>query len=540
MLRIALIQFNPLIGDNQGNALRMAEMAAEALMQGAEMIIFPELAVCGYPPMDLLNYPGFLDQCEACVDSLLPLSQEALIIVGTPTRNPGAGKDLFNSAVLLHQGKRMGQVNKTLLPNYDIFEEYRYFESNKEFKVFDFKGIRLAITICEDLWNLNPDPQYLSQPMEILKTGNPDLLINLAASPYSQDHPEKRNHVLEENAKKYHIPVVYVNQVGANTDLIFDGFSGIVMPDGQWIARSAPFEEGMMVVEIPTEPDPIQDYLPIELTQKALVLGIRDYFRKSGLKEAILGLSGGIDSAVVACLAAEALGSQKITAVLMPSMYSSEHSITDSLSLCKNLGIPHITLPIGSSFDQVYAQLSPIFGNRPFDLTEENLQSRLRGIFLMGLSNKLGSIVLNTTNKSEMAVGYGTLYGDMCGALSVLGDVYKTQIYELARHINKDKEIIPNNILLKPPSAELRPDQKDSDSLPDYDTLDGILNGYIEGNLSLEQLTQLGFDPKGVSRVIKLVNQAEFKRKQAAPVLRVSSRSFGNGRRMPIVSRFRF
>lgn len=539
-MRIALIQFNPVVGDNHGNTLRMVEMATEALEQGAEMIVFPELSICGYPPMDLLNYPGFVAQCESCLDQLLPLSKEALIIVGCPTLNEGPGKALFNSAVLLNEGKIAGKVHKTLLPTYDIFDEYRYFEPNREFKVFGFHGLKIAVTICEDLWNLTPNPQYVHNPMDTLATGQPDLVINLAASPFSEEHPGLRNAVLEANAKKYRVPVVYVNQCGAQTDLIFDGFSGIVLPDGTWAARTEPFEEGILVAEYPSFPEPQEEHEALFLIHKALVIGIRDYFRKCGFQKAVLGLSGGVDSALVAVLAAEALGSENVLAVLMPSMYSSEHSISDSLDLCQNLGMDHITLPIGSSFEHLYSQLSPHFGNRPFNLAEENIQSRIRGMMLMALSNKMGYILLNTTNKSEMAVGYGTLYGDMCGALSVLGDVYKTKVYELCHWINQQKRIIPDHILTKPPSAELRPDQKDSDSLPEYEVLDPILNAYIEKNHSLPQIVSMGFEEKTVAKVIQLVNQSEFKRKQAAPVLRVSARSFGNGRRMPIVSKFRF
>ncbi len=549
MMKIALAQLNYHIGNFKGNLQKMRKALEEAAANGAELVIFAELAVCGYPPRDFLEFSDFITRSRQVVDQLAKDTRrlEIAVIVGAPAPNPVIeGKDLFNTAYLLADGQVKGEIHKALLPTYDIFDEYRYFEPESQFHIVEYKGLRIALTICEDLWNLgNENPLYTICPMDELMKQQPDLIINIAASPFHHHHAQERIHVLRANALAYNLPVVYVNHVGAQTELIFDGGSLAMDASGRIVKELPYFEEtigyidaSQLIRDPGSLPEQTQPKEKIPLMYRALVTGIRDYFRKLGFTKAILGLSGGIDSAVCLILATEALGVKNVRSLLMPSPFSSEHSITDSEELAKRLGSPYDILPIDAPYESVLKELTPYFEGRPFDVTEENLQARLRGIYLMALSNKLGYILLNTNNKSEAAVGYGTLYGDMCGGLSVIGDVYKTEVYELARWINRNGEIIPENILTKAPSAELRPGQTDQDTLPPYELLDRILYAYIEERKGPEEIVGLGFDESVVARVLKMVNTNEYKRYQTPPMLRVSQKAFGMGRRMPIVARY--
>jgi NAD+ synthase (glutamine-hydrolysing) len=437
-------------------------------------------------------------------------------------------------------------THKTLLPTYDVFDEYRYFEPNTRFELIKFKGKKLAVTICEDIWNVgNDNPLYTISPMDELVKLQPDVMINLSASPFSYDHFDERIQTIQANCTRYHLPMVYVNQIGAQTELIFDGGSLVANAKGEVVEQLAFFEEDFKIVdleklEVREQNSAVEKQNSVALIHDALVLGIKDYFSKLGFKKAILGLSGGIDSALVLYLAVKALGAENVLSVLLPSEFSSNHSVDDSLHLVKNLGSPHEIIPIENAFQSYITTLQPFFKDLPFNVAEENLQARVRGTLLMAMSNKFGYILLNTTNKSEAAVGYGTLYGDMCGGLAVLGDVYKIQVYELANYINRNSEIIPKNIICKAPSAELRPNQKDSDSLPDYDVLDRLLFQYIEKRQGPKDLIAKGFEKPLVDRVLKMVNMNEWKRFQAPPILRISSKAFGMGRRMPIEGKYLF
>ena len=472
-------------------------------------------------------------------------------IIGSPSPNPNPkGKRLFNTAWFLADGKVRAMTHKSLLPNYDVFDEYRYFEPNKDFKIIDYQGIKIAITICEDLWNITDTPLYTASPMEMLIRQRPDLLVNIAASPFHYDQVNIRRDVLARNASTFGLPVFYVNHVGAQTELIFDGGSMVVDRRGKVVDELNYFQEDLRFYRFEKAGKDVQlydrgimgpqnlDTSRIALIYDALVLGIRTYFRKLGFRDAILGLSGGIDSAVTLVLAAEALGNEHVHAILLPSRYSTSHSVRDAVELAEHLGVPFQTISIEEIFRSCESTLLPVFDDRPPDVTEENIQARVRAVVLMALANKFGYILLNTSNKSEAAVGYGTLYGDMCGGLAVLGDVYKTQVYELASYINRSKEIIPVNTIHKPPSAELRPDQMDSDSLPDYDLLDRILFQYIELRQGPQEIISMGFDEKIVRKVLRMVNTNEYKRHQTPPILRISPKAFGMGRRMPIVARY--
>src|SRR6202000_1718924 len=461
--------------------------------------------------------------------------------------NNPEGKELNNSAYFIEDGKVKAIVNKALLPNYDIFDEYRYFEPSTQFSCIDFKGHRIALTICEDLWNTIENTLYVTRPMDMLIKEQPDVMINIAASPFAYNHDEERIAILKDNAKRYGLPLFYVNHVGAQTELIFDRGSLVFDSNGNLLDELPYFEEAVTYYELedrsnikllqPSTKRP-QRQSDIEQIHEGLILGIRDYFYKSGFSRAILGLSGGIDSAVVCALAAEALGPDNVMAVLLPSRFSTDHSITDAEDLVKNLGCKSETIAIKSVTEAFEAALQPQFNGLPFNIAEENIQSRSRAVLLMAMSNKFGYILLNTSNKSEAAVGYGTLYGDMCGGISVIGDVYKTQVFQLARYINRNGEVIPENSITKPPSAELRPDQKDTDSLPEYDILDKIIAEYVEGRSSSATIIKMGYDEKTVRRVIRLINLSEHKRYQTPPILRVSPKAFGMGRRMPIVGKY--
>jgi NAD+ synthase (glutamine-hydrolysing) len=544
-MKIALAQLNYQIGNFELNTKKIIESLEKGKAEGADLVVFAELALCGYPPRDFLEFDEFIELCEQSAQEIAAHTQDIACIIGLPVKNPQiAGKDLFNAAYFIEKGEVKAVIKKALLPNYDIFDEYRYFEPALTFNCIEFMGYKIAVTICEDLWNINDNPLYVSNPMDELIKQQPSLMINIAASPFSYLHDDERVEILAGNAKQYQLPLLYVNQVGAQTEIIFDGGSLAFDQAGNLLDEMAYFKEDFKVYEFDgqglvglqqIEHQALPDVAQIH---DALILGIQDYFKKSGFSKAVLGLSGGIDSAIVCALACRALGPENVMAVLMPSKYSTDHSIDDAMDLVNNIGCMHEVIPIKDAADAFDQMMAPVFKDLPFNVTEENIQARCRGIIVMAMSNKFGYIVLNTSNKSECAVGYGTLYGDMCGAIGVIGDVYKTQIFQLARYINKDREIIPENTIVKPPSAELRPDQKDSDSLPDYDQLDRILQLYIEQRQSSRAIIAQGFDEVLVRKVIKMVNTAEFKRYQTPPILRVSPKAFGMGRRMPLVGKY--
>jgi NAD+ synthase (glutamine-hydrolysing) len=553
-LNIVLAQLNFKVGDFEQNADKIKAAIQEAQEKGADLVVFSELAICGYPPLDLLTREDFALRALAALEELAACCTHTAALVGGPSLNPDAkGKPLLNSAWFLYQGKATAVAHKTLLPTYDVFDEYRYFQPNHSFQVLPFKGKRLAITICEDIWDDRPVERafdrnhlYTLSPLQKLAALKPDLVINLAASPFSYHQHEIRRQVVCKKAAQYRLPLYYVNQTGANTELIFDGGSMHISKEGEVLHRMPFFEEGLyfckeQATENAAAPSTDLKNYPahIPLIHQALVTGIRDYFHKSGLKKAVLGLSGGLDSALTAALAVEALGAENVYGILMPSQYSSDHSIKDAEDLAANLGMGTTTLPINDIYQSFEAGLQKSFEGRRPDVTEENIQARIRGTLLMAWSNKFGHILLNTSNKSEAAVGYGTLYGDMNGGLSVLGDVYKSDAFVLARYLNRENIRIPVNTIEKPPSAELRPDQKDADSLPDYALLDAILFRYIEQNKSAEEIMQEGYDAATTDRVLQMVNRNEHKRFQAPPILRVSGKAFGLGRRMPLVARYR-
>ncbi len=543
-MKIALAQINVIIGDFDYNLQKILVNIDKAKSQGADMIIFPELTTTGYPPRDFLEFKDFILKAEKLIEKLKNASKDIAIVVGSPTINPVVeGKDLYNSVIFLYQGKEIYRQHKTLLPTYDIFDEARYFEEANQWNIVEFKVKKIALTVCEDLWNLgNENPLYTINPMDEMMKHKPDFIINISASPFDYNHASERIKILKENVKAYKIPVFYVNHVGAQTDIIFDGGSLVVNSKQKVFTELPYFTEELAIVDYDKieeiKNDNQQEKNKLKLIKDALVLGIKDYFGKIGFKTAVLGLSGGLDSAITTVLAVEALGKDNVRVLLMPSQFSSDHSVKDAEDLAKNLGIRYDIVPIKNIYESYLNELSPLFEGKKFNVTEENIQARIRGNLLMAISNKFGNILLNTTNKSEMSVGYGTLYGDLSGGISVIGDVYKTEIFELAHFINKDKEIIPNHTITKPPSAELRPNQKDSDSLPDYDILDSILKLYIEGRKGPDEIISLGYDEKLVSRVLKMVNRNEFKRHQTAPVLRISPKAFGMGRRMPIVAKY--
>lgn len=571
-MKIALAQQNYHIGNFESNTEKIISAVRQAEAAGADLVVFSELSICGYPPRDFVEFEDFIRRCRAAVEKIAAHSTKTGIIVGSPVRNPvKEGKDLFNAALLLYEGKVVAEVHKTLLPTYDVFDEYRYFEPAYEWKCVPFKGKKLAITICEDIWNLGDAPLYRICPMDQLIGQDPDLMINISASPFDYDHDDDRKEIILANVKKYGLPMFYCNAIGSQTEVVFDGGSMVIDAAGKILTEMKYFEEDFSVTEVPdtnaiklkhpeikvnerqvpdksmrvskvTDPDSIIQYLTadrnIREIHSALILGIRDYFTKMGFKKAILGSSGGIDSAVTLVLACEALGRENVRAILMPSPYSSEHSVKDAEQLSSNLGNPHDILRIRDIYNGFLETLEPVFKGTEFGITEENIQSRIRGNLLMALANKFGYILLNTSNKSELATGYGTLYGDMAGGLSVLGDVYKMQVYALAKMLNENKVVIPENIIHKPPSAELRPDQKDSDSLPDYNILDKILYQYIERRQGPAEIIKMGIDAGLVGKVLKMVNSNEYKRNQFCPIIRVSAKAFGIGRRLPIVGKY--
>ncbi|HTN07034.1 NAD+ synthase [Agriterribacter sp.] len=575
-MRIALAQQNYHIGNFESNTKKIISAIEQAKNEGAELVVFSELCVCGYPPRDFLEFDDFINRCYASIDAIKQHTEGIGVIIGAPQKNLDApGKELFNAAWLLYNTEILGVSHKTLLPTYDVFDENRYFEPAFEWNSIPFKGYRIALTICEDIWNLGDNPLYRVCPMDILAKQQPDLMINISASPFDYDHDEDRKEVVNANVLKYGLPLVYCNAVGSQTEIVFDGGSLVYDAKGNLLKELEYFEEAFCVMDIAvnnhqpeqqseardswpavileetnkemrvakiSDPDKVIDFLTdtnnIRQIHQALILGIRDYFSKMGFSKAILGSSGGIDSAVVLALAAEALGAQNVRAVLMPSPFSTGHSVKDAEQLSKILGNPYDIIPIEAVYNSFLTSLKPVFKDLPFSVAEENIQSRSRGNLLMAIANKFGYILLNTSNKSELATGYGTLYGDMAGGLSVLGDVYKMQVYALAKYINRDKEIIPLHIITKAPSAELRPNQKDSDSLPDYNVLDKVLYQYIEKRQGPNEIIAMGIDAALVNRVLRLVNRNEYKRSQFCPVIRVSSKAFGVGRRMPIVGKY--
>jgi len=543
-MKVAIAQLNYQVGNFEGNLQKMLVAVDKAKIEKADIVCFAELAVIGYPPRDFLEFDDFIKKAEATVERLAAAAQDIAIVVGSVSRNPvPEGKDLYNSAYFLADGKVQHVQHKALLPTYDIFDEYRYFEPATNFECVVYKGKKIALTVCEDIWNIgNDNPLYTICPMDELMPQQPDFMINVSASPFAYNHAAERLRIIKANADRYQVPIFYINQTGAQTEVLFDGGSVVMSANGAVVDEMRYFQEDFKVYDLEEIRDAKQSFEQpkdkIALIHDALVMGIRDYFGKLGLKTAILGLSGGIDSAVVAVLAARALGQDKVRVVLLPSQFSSDHSVNDARKLAQNLGTQYDIIPIQNIYESFEESLKPHFFGTNFGLAEENLQARSRGVLLMALSNKFGNILLNTSNKSEMAVGYGTLYGDMCGGLSVIGDLYKMEVYELAHYMNKDGEIIPENVITKPPSAELRPDQKDSDSLPDYEILDQVLYQYIEKQQGPQEIIAMGYDEQLVKRILRLVNINEFKRYQTAPVLRVSSKAFGMGRRLPIVAKY--
>ncbi len=558
-MKIFLAQQNYHIGNFESNTAKMIAAIESAKSQGGDLIVFSEMSVCGYPARDFVEFKDFIDKCYQSVDIIKQYADTIGVLIGSPARNPIVeGKDLFNAAFFLYESEIKAEVHKTLLPTYDVFDEYRYFEPAYKWQVIPFKGKKLAVTICEDIWNLGDNPLYRICPMDQLMQQAPDMMLNLSASPFDYTHDEDRKAVIKANVLKYKLPLFYCNAVGSQTEIVFDGGSLIFDKNANLVKSFPLFQEVVEGVELnddgtisetiiePANRVPDKELTPIALEENlniaqihaALVCGIKDYFTKMNFTKAILGSSGGIDSAVVLALACEAIGAENVRAILMPSPYSTSHSIDDAVALSKNLKNPYDIIRIDDVYESFLSTLQPIFNDLPFSLAEENIQSRSRGNLLMAIANKFGYILLNTSNKSELATGYGTLYGDMAGGIGVLGDCYKLQVYALAKHINRKEEIIPLNIITKSPSAELRPNQKDSDSLPDYETLDKILYQYIERRQGPDEIKTQGFDAALVDRTLRMVNNNEYKRNQFCPIIRISPKSFGVGRRMPIVGKY--
>ena len=558
VMKIFLAQQNYHIGNFESNTKKIIQAIDDAKVQGGDLIVFSEQSVCGYPARDFLEFNDFINKCYQSVEEIKQHADTIGVLIGSPARNPQVeGKDLFNAAFFLYEKEIKAEIHKTLLPTYDIFDEYRYFEPAFQWNIVEFKGKRLAVTICEDIWNLGDNPLYMLCPMDKLMEQKPDVMINLSASPFDYLHEEDRKAIIRNNVFKYKLPMFYCNAVGSQTEIVFDGASYVFDNEGNLLKELPMFEEALDyailnddgTIDAPVlEPSQKEYSFPghkeldakrnIREIHQALIMGIEDYFQKMGFNKAILGSSGGIDSAVTLALACEALGKENVRAILMPSPYSTEHSVNDAKQLSENLGNPYDIIRIDNIYESFLCALKPIFKDLPFSIAEENIQSRTRGNLLMAIANKFGYILLNTSNKSELATGYGTLYGDMAGGLGVLGDCYKTQIYELACYINRDGEIIPENIIYKAPSAELRPNQKDIDSLPEYGILDEILYQYIERRKGPSEIKAQGFDAALVDRILRLVNTNEYKRNQFCPIIRISPKAFGVGRRVPIVGKY--
>jgi NAD+ synthase (glutamine-hydrolysing) len=558
-MKIILAQQNYHIGNFERNVNKIIEAINEAKSRNADLIVFSEMSICGYPARDFLDFNDFINRCYESIEKIKQHADTIGVIVGSPDRNPvKEGKDLFNAAFFLYEKKIKNIAKKTCLPNYDVFDEYRYFEPAYDWNVIEFKGKKIALTICEDIWNLGDNPLYRICPMDILMQQQPDFMINISASPFDYTHAEDRKATIKSNVVKYKIPLIYCNAVGSQTEIVFDGASLVFDKFANLCCQLPQFKEAVKeivlnddgTVNLPvtepaaTVPDQLLEplfFLPelnISQVYEAIILGIKDYFNKMGFTKAIIGSSGGIDSAVTIVLACAALGKDNVRAILMPSEYSTSHSIDDAEKLSKNLGNPYDIVPIKKIYNQFLDELKPIFSDSPFGIAEENIQSRTRGNLLMAIANKFGYILLNTSNKSELATGYGTLYGDMAGGLGVLGDCYKLQVYELAKYINSQEKIIPENIITKAPSAELRPGQKDIESLPPYEILDKILYQYIERVQGPAEIKGQGFDPALVDRILRMVNNNEYKRNQFCPIIRISPKAFGVGRRLPIVGNY--
>jgi len=544
-MKIALVQINSVIGDFQRQCQSMVSHAAAAKDKGCDLIVFPELAVCGYPPRDLLEQQAFIDANQGALEFLVNAISGIGVITGFVAPNPdNLGKGLFNSAVLFEDGRLLYQINKQLLPTYDVFDEHRHFEPGQPSLPFAYKGRRMGLTICEDVWNdkdVFDHRLYAFDPVDRLAQAGMDLLINIAASPFNKGKIDFRDHMLSTIAAKHQLPVVFVNQVGGNDQILFDGASTVFDEHGKIIARASDFKEDMVIFDAVAghgEIHPVSDG-HVASVLNALVMGTRDYVTKCGFQKAVIGLSGGIDSALTAYIAQQALGSENVSTVFMPSKYTSDHNFEDTEALAGNLGLPYAVISIDDIFDQFVGKLVPDADPHQPGITEQNVQARIRGTLLMGISNRDGSLVLTTGNKSELAVGYCTLYGDMNGGLAVISDVPKTLVYEICRAINSEKEIIPKRIIDKPPSAELAPDQTDQDDLPPYEIIDPILEGYVEQAKSKSELVASGFDVQAVEEVIRRVDQNEYKRHQAAPGLKVTPKAFGEGRRYPLAKKFR-
>lgn len=544
-MTVAIAQINTRVGDLKNNSAKILEYIQKARQSGADLVVFPELTICGYPPEDLVEKKAFVKKNVDTLNSLVPYTAGIGVLCGFAQPNESTeGHPVFNAAALIDDGKITGIQHKSLLPNYDVFDEMRHFEPAKEKRVFSFRGMKLGIGICEDSWNDKDfwkQRLYHTDPIEDLIRQGADLLLNISASPFHVNKNLLRLNMFRSIAQKYRKPCIFANLVGGNDSLIFDGSSFAMRSDGSILTQAAPFSEDLKIVDMNNGLPASNSWNMTEEEQilDALVLGLSDYLRKCAFKKAIIGLSGGIDSALVAAIAARSLGKENLIGVLMPSRYSSRHSVNDARALAENLGIEYRIIPIEPMYQSFLESLKPQFNGLPEDITEENIQARIRGNILMALSNKLHAMVLSTGNKSELAVGYCTIYGDMCGGLAVISDVPKTMVYRLARWINRSNEIIPENTILKAPSAELRPNQTDQDSLPPYEVLDGILKAYIEDLKEEEEIVSLGYDPYVVKKVLKLVDMNEYKRRQAAPGLRVTTKAFGFGRRSPIAQGWR-
>ncbi len=551
-MKIAIAQLNPTVGDLDGNLALLREAVRELGSEGAELLVCSELFLTGYPPRDLLERDSFLREAEAALGELAAFSRDYPslgILVGTVTRaHEQADRRLHNTAALVENGQVLFQQHKTLLPVYDVFDERRYFEPAATVRVFPYKGERLGISICEDAWN-DPEitgyPAYPTDPLAILASQRPTIMLNLSASPFHLGKDALRRQLIGRHAAHYRLPFILVNQVGGNDELIFDGHSLLVSAAGTRFRELPGFATDLTTIDTrqlepagatPAPPRPTPE---LEQVRQALVLGIRDYFRKCGFRQALVGLSGGIDSALVCCLAVDALGAENVWGIGMPSPFSSPGSIDDAQQLAANLGIKFDLIPIASLYQQFLQVLAPTFAGRAADVTEENIQARIRGVLLMALSNKFGHLLLTTGNKSELAVGYCTLYGDMCGGLGVISDLPKTMVYRLADHLNRDRELIPRAIITKAPSAELRPEQKDQDTLPPYEILDQVLEQIIDEGKAAAEIIAAGFPPETVEWIARAVKNNEYKRRQAAPGLKITSKAFGSGRRMPIAARYR-
>lgn len=542
-MNAGIAQINTTVGDFAGNTDKILRAYRELVKKGADFVVTPELAVCGYPPMDLVFRSGFIAAAERHVNALAVDTGKVPLVVGTvePNASPH-GRPCHNSAVVLQNGRRIATAHKSLLPTYDVFDEGRYFEPAGSAATVEIAGRRAGLTICEDLWTAEylPRDYYGRSPLRDLQKAGIDLLLNLSASPFEAGKPAKRRTMLSGIARRLKVPLVYANLVGGNDQLVFDGHSLAFAADGALAAELPGFREEIALVKIPPDaPYPLTEHTDVADVHDALVLGLRDYLGKCGFKQVVIGLSGGIDSAVTAALAVAALGKENVLGVTMPGPFSSRGSIDDSLALARNLGIECHNVPIGGGFEAMEKQLAPVFAGYPPDITEENLQARLRGMTLMALSNKFNRMVISTGNKSELAVGYCTIYGDMAGGLALISDVPKTMVYRLAGHINRHGEIIPHNTIEKPPSAELRADQRDQDTLPPYDVLDEILRLYVEEQLTADEIAGRGFDADRVRWVADKVDTNEYKRQQAAPGIKVTSKAFGIGRRVPIAQKFR-